>query len=367
MRPAFSNALYYPTIDIRNVDWLKTAILFWDSISTIVPESLNNPYRQHDTQYLADIGFLRPLRVNPNSRSVVGIEEDSMALLSAIDAVDTKYSTRAARYSGIFNDGSSYRVMEHLRSVGIYIAKMPERFYEKIQQNKSYRQGQRIFYFPEEIAYAYMIALASRLCDDYSLGMVTDDLSCFDLGNRSRYGNLAVDTLDDSFCTEPPNDHQFEQGLLLNFLIKDLSISPDTPLTDIVAFKNHHKDELGRFRTQLARLTQDISVDKPIAIIQQEISDLYNNEFMPAWNDFKAALKSSRIKWFSESCLKVALLSIGATSIPMTILGMQQEQAILAGVGVSVMASAISYKEERKRFLRENPYSYLLSIEREWK
>ena len=34
----FSRALYYPTIDIKNGRWLKSAALFWDSIETIVPE-----------------------------------------------------------------------------------------------------------------------------------------------------------------------------------------------------------------------------------------------------------------------------------------------------------------------------------------
>ena len=81
MRPAFSNALYYPTIDIQNTDWLKTAILFWDSISTIVPESLSTPYKQYDTQFLHEIGFLRPLYVNSDDKSVIGIEEDILALI----------------------------------------------------------------------------------------------------------------------------------------------------------------------------------------------------------------------------------------------------------------------------------------------
>ena len=33
---AFTRALYYPTIDITNDEWLKTAVLFWDEINTIV-------------------------------------------------------------------------------------------------------------------------------------------------------------------------------------------------------------------------------------------------------------------------------------------------------------------------------------------
>jgi len=36
----FSKALYYPTIDISDEGWLKTAYLFWDGVRTIVPESI---------------------------------------------------------------------------------------------------------------------------------------------------------------------------------------------------------------------------------------------------------------------------------------------------------------------------------------
>ena len=87
---------------------------------------------------------------------------------------------------------------------------------------------------------------------------------------------------------------------------------------------------------------------------------------MPAFNDFKAALTGSRIKWFTETFLKVSLLSASATGVPMALLGMPVEQAIFAGMGVSVIASAVSYRIDKKHFLRENPYSYLLSINREW-
>ena len=62
--PAFTKALYYPSIDIPNSDWLKTAVLFWDSISTMVPESVSHPYMSNDTEYLADVGFLQPIIIN---------------------------------------------------------------------------------------------------------------------------------------------------------------------------------------------------------------------------------------------------------------------------------------------------------------
>lgn len=40
---SYTKALYYPTIDIEDSEWMKTAILFWDEINTIVPESQPAP------------------------------------------------------------------------------------------------------------------------------------------------------------------------------------------------------------------------------------------------------------------------------------------------------------------------------------
>ncbi len=369
MRPAFSNALYYPSIDVRDTTWLKTAILFWDSIWTIVPESLAHPYEKPDTQYLADIGFLRPLYVNPDDKSVIGIEEDILDLLFSSEFMQIIGSPQKYGYSGIWSAKMSYRLRGYLRTLsanGIYIDKMSLRIQEEIRRFNRYFDNQEVYYLNSEFAYIYMIALANKLCEDHSLGMVTDNVSYFDIGNTVKWGNHTTIQPEDRFRSKRPRDHQLEQGLLLNFIINGLSISPDTAIEDIVSFKNNHRDELGRFRTQLAKLTQNFDGNKPIDVIRQEISDLYSNEFMPAFNDFKAALKGSRIKWFSETFLKVSLLSASATGVPMALLGMPVEQALFAGLGVSVIASKVSYDVDKKRLLRDNPYSYLLSINNEW-
>lgn len=72
----FGKALYYPTIDINNEEWLKTAYLFWDGISTIVPESMaDNAYQNATTQYLREEGYLQPIIVNPDCSIVQGMGE----------------------------------------------------------------------------------------------------------------------------------------------------------------------------------------------------------------------------------------------------------------------------------------------------
>lgn len=147
-------------------------------------------------------------------------------------------------------------------------------------------------------------------------------------------------------------------------IINSLHISPDSSIPDILRFKEKYSDELGMFRTQLAKLTLEISSDKPIDVLRQEIQDTYTNEFVPAYSNFKKALKSFRIKWLSDNFFKISVFSTSATSVPMVALGLAIPQALLAGAGVSLLSSMVSYKVEKEKILRENPYSYLLAIEK---
>lgn len=53
----FENTLYYPTIEIMDEAWLKSAVLLWDHISIIVPESIHVPYRSPMIKLLESMGI----------------------------------------------------------------------------------------------------------------------------------------------------------------------------------------------------------------------------------------------------------------------------------------------------------------------
>ena len=191
--------------------------------------------------------------------------------------------------------------------------------------------------------------------------LVTDNISSEHFINSMRLGN---DTnLIESRGRQRGNSR--EQALLLELIIAGLHIAPDTSLSDMVTFKERHKDELGLFRTQLTKLTQGISIDIPVNAVQQELNDLFINEFLPAYNNFKSALKSSKIKWLNDNFLKLSFLSVSTTGVPMA-LGLSVPCALAAGAGVSLIASVCAYNIDKKEKLRENPYSYLLAIEKEF-
>ena len=380
MRTAFSNALYYPTIDIQNTDWLKTAVLFWDSISTIVPASVEKPYCEYETEYLADIDFLRPLIVKSDDKSIVAIEEDIIEMMHSEKVADMRFSPERSKISYIPGETLSSKVKEELQLGAIYppTEEMKQKLQDRDEdfwlQRKNIvlhdmerghlKFGDEAYFMNHEIVTMYIVALTNRLCADHSLAMVTDSPQSFYIGDTVRFGSPSTVIPDERFLNRRPREHQFAQGLLLNCIISGLSISPDASLPDIVDFKMRHAAELGRFRTELAKLTQGFSSDGPMDVLQNEISDLYSNNFVPAFDDLKAALKGFRIKWFSDNFLKVSLMSAATTGIPMAA-GLSVPQALLAGAGVSLVASTIKYNVDKKDKLRANPYSYLLSAKNE--
>lgn len=80
---AFTKALFYPTIDIQNENWLKTAILFWDEIFTIVPASYDNPYQEQATRFLHNEGILKPFFVNPDRDFIEELSDDTLNYLNS--------------------------------------------------------------------------------------------------------------------------------------------------------------------------------------------------------------------------------------------------------------------------------------------
>ena len=51
--------LYYPTIEIPDVAWLKNALLYWDEVSTIVPS--RNFQLYGNIAMLSEYGFYKPI------------------------------------------------------------------------------------------------------------------------------------------------------------------------------------------------------------------------------------------------------------------------------------------------------------------
>ena len=82
------DAIYYPTIDIYNSDWLKSALLYYDSIRTIAPSSVREPYSNQDTKILSKEGYLQPLRCELHSGLLDKLGERVVKLIDGSNSED---------------------------------------------------------------------------------------------------------------------------------------------------------------------------------------------------------------------------------------------------------------------------------------
>src|ERR1043166_3826590 len=88
-RFTFGTALYHPTIDIKDSAWLRSAVLFWDNIQTIVPEIRSRPCPwsrsgsccESDTYILFQEGILSPLAPERHPDVLEQLEADVMGFL----------------------------------------------------------------------------------------------------------------------------------------------------------------------------------------------------------------------------------------------------------------------------------------------
>jgi len=351
----FTKALYYPTIDIRDEDWLRTAILFWDEINTIVPSSIDSPYQNNSTQYLSDQGILRPIRVNPDSEF---IEELTMDTINYLDSSEGYQLLTQGK--NIQDD-----VDEIFR---IHREKLPYLIRNKLENVLTHNNGW--IQVNTNFAIFYMTLLANKVCEKKSIALLSDNSLIANLTDKVRLDNqFPISARDFRYWSmdSTTNDQKriyLAQGLLTNLIIDGVKLSGTTTLEDIVNFKKQHRDELGLFRTTVASLTQSVSRDATYEAMRQQVEDIYKDEFLPAYNNFKKALTGSGIKWVSENFMKLSLISTGATGLPMALLGLSLPHALLAGAGISLIASIVSYNEDKKEKLRANPYSYLLATGR---
>jgi len=358
---AFTRALYYPTIDITNDDWLKTAVLFWDEINTIVPESIDNPYKEISTQYLSDEGILKPLRVHSDMDTIEELTVDTLNYLNTNEGF--QLLTQSQGNTRIHLDKMPREIREisriHPEKLSYEIRHQLERsFYNDgwIQTNSSF-------------AIFYMTLLANKLCNNNSISPLTDNVFSSNLTDKARLDNQVLlsdyrHNYDYEYRRRKHNDKHINigQGLLTNLIIENISVKPNTALEDVILFKRKYSDELGLFRTNIAKLTQQVSTDESIEATKQQVQDIYTNDFLPSFNNFKKALNGAGIKWASDNLMKIAFFSTGTSAFLPMALGLSTPIALMTGAGISLASSAISYNIDKQRQLRENPYSYLLAI-----
>lgn len=164
----FSSALYYPHIDVKNDRWLRSAVLFWDSIRTIVPESYREPYSSDVARELNNEGILEPVRVSSDMEEIESLTDTVLDFLTDPVSASVMFSTESPFCKKIHPEKISYE-LRHLMDIH------PEKLPYEIRSQLDRALNDKGWYKVEPgFASFYMTLLATQLSNRLGLGLIAE-------------------------------------------------------------------------------------------------------------------------------------------------------------------------------------------------
>ena len=360
----FESALYYPTIDIHNERWLKSAVLFWDRIETIVPESEECPYCRKSTRVLHENEILFAHKVNPFCDEVRGIEEDVIQFMDTPEGKKSFIMPRNRPATSVANRRHQYddvevereylehRLHERYKDFYIHVQKLPMILRERlgIRDNEDgYVWASRGFMS------FYMTLLANRICQNKRLALLTDKVNQNNLSNKILIEGLAP-------AGQRAREQKMKRGMMYQIIMDDIKIAPDTRMETIVQYKKDRRHELALFRAEMDRLTAFDIEGMDAKDIEHEIWSIYTKQVKPAIDGVKATLKDSGINWWSGlgTCVFTGLIP--------AVLGFGTDMKTNIAIGASeclgLALTTVPYVRKRME-LSGSPYSYLVKLDRQ--
>ena len=347
----FGTALFYPTIDIHDEDWLKTAYLFWDGIRTIVPESMvGDTYRNNTTEFLSDIGYIKPIVVNSDS-PILKSMVDTVKRYAQTDEGMAFLNQRAPEdvYINPYDDDRSQFYLHH--------EKLPFEI-QQLVADKLGRDGwARV---SDNFADFYMSLLANKISSQKSLALLAPANHLDQFTNRYR-----TDTYGRHFTSSGHKLDSLGRCMLTRLMIDGISIDPLTSMDDLRIFKERHQCELKNFRDGFDELVKmDIPEDITLEGLEQMARDIYQNKFLGAYQDLQNSLKGSGIRFVIAGAGGLMFSDV-STTFNELLKGLDAPVRMAIGAGATLGYSCYKTYKDNQKLKRKHKMSYLLSIERE--
>lgn len=357
----FGKALYYPTIDINNEEWLKTAYLFWDGISTIVPESMvDNAYQHATTQYLKEERYLQPIIVNP----------DCDVVRDMVDVVEKYALTDEGRESlhQEFRGDENYSFYnDERRAFYLHHEKLPKHVGRSLLGSRSCLD------YPDTIDYDdkwirvtgnfadfYMTLLANRIASQNSLALLSSPNYFEKVSDR-----FSVDEYQASNALPPDQRESIGRCLLTKMVIDGITIDPLTSFEDLREFKERHQEELCNFREGFYEMAKmEIPPDISFNGLEQRARDIYNNRLLHSYRELRHSLRRSRINFLMGGLGAIAFTNV-STCFSDIISHLQHPVQLTIGAGAMLAYEGFKTVRANQDLRSQNKMSYLLSIEEE--
>ena len=338
--------LYYPTIDIKDGDWLRSAVLYWDKIGSIVPTGCEDMLSA-ELRYLKEQNIYQPVQpldlfYNHDQKKVCKeFVKESIYRISGLLAHPVFKRTDVKENTHMHLE----KMGVHHRSgnVLVFYNKLPHEladFFDKTHLIQCNNDGMWVV-MPERIADTYMSILAkylARINDNMAIG--TDTVS----NMRRSYCN-ASSTYGD-MCYEVS---------LSNILPTP---NPDIGYEDIILFRNQRRQELLHFREEMDKMELQLGQ----AENKKEIEHLLNTfaeRFEREVHGIDTMLKDNQIR-FRHHCFKAFIqIQIPAAVQLFTNSPKLTAVAAAANLAINIRTCYLNLRKENKAVLSNSAFSYL--------
>jgi hypothetical protein len=225
-----NKVIYYPYINVPKSDWFTKAILYWDSVTSIVPKELEfNPnILQPHMRKLIDFGLVKTIDPSELIQRMDEFNEKTYNIISS-------HMQRGLIQNRDFNSHNSSK---------IHISKMNYTLFQKLERHGLAIIKETNWYRVEKrtsALYMYLLALTLGYLNSEKSIPITDSQSYFTYVEKSESalyrGNVRVQLLETVFP----------------YPLKDI------PVEDIAKFKQKYNNKLILFRKHIEKLALDIS------------------------------------------------------------------------------------------------------------
>jgi len=336
-------ALYYPFINVQDINWLKSALLYWDHIRCITPST---DYFKDDIKYLSDEGLI--IATDPKDYRI----EASGRFLKKLQ----KYCNNQGALDAKVRNYIEERFPE-LKDVPIHNEKLEEKLFQemghKVLLGHVVNGVSRFYHARPYISILYLMTLASEMSKKIRVPMLTDILGLSGLGQYILWSNDIIPQETDQNEILVQMDMEFPSSQDL------LRLSFD----DICIFREKRSEERRRFRRAIEEIRiQAQSIDDPNAL-----ADLLNDhkrQVQQAINDHKRTLRDIGIKNFTSS-IKASWPSLFGISIGQIAGGLSGILSAIGLAGISIAFNKTSISQDYSREIKDCPWHYLINLEKE--
>jgi len=351
--------LYYPTIKIPQQDWLRHALLYWDQVSSIIPDDhkINNTLPRH-IDYLTDMGEFRAIRPEElyYGHNWDILEQFTAEFCEIVSAPE--FQRHISRTRNIIRPSQI-----HVRNLGmnglsrIHENKTTDFIYQFLRdQDLVYERhygDDNWIYFEKNTALLYMSLLAKYLANvDKNHVTIGTDLATYENFNFkkvSKERGFPVVSVNLNSVLPTPN--------------------PNISIGDIVKFKRDYRENLLHFRKKLSDFHSSVSKAKTQAELKEQCAN-FGDEIKMGVKDLAKAMKSSKLEYRLKSLKSLIglkspttwLTALEAANTALHILPVAFPAAAVGIATVGAIELATNYVENRNKTaikFAESPFSYI--------